>query len=243
MERYKFSNLKDFDINSQAACYLSSLNLPYKTLISLLKTDDFYLKHFALINLNSIDDIGVNLLFFNLTGQDGKIRECSSSKIKDFIYENPKLSVYLEKYADIVVKSLNDINPQVCRNMIETLRLTNNNDLFIKKVLKTINSILNEVNIKKAVKSYKFNKQIFNLYWNLYALENILHKNMVDISDIYLLLESISKAGNYTIRERAAKIVLKMNFLGFDMTQFQNILSNDENFYVRIAINSSHIQE
>ena len=138
MKRYKFNNLKDFDTNSQAACYLSGLNLPYKTLLALLKTNDFHLKHFALINLNSIDDQGMDLLFLNLTGQDGKIRECASSKIKDFISDNSKLSSYLEKHSDITAQSLNDINPQVCRNMVDALRYINNNDLFIEKVLKKL---------------------------------------------------------------------------------------------------------
>ena len=242
MKRYKFNNLKDFDTNSQAACYLSGLNLPYKTLLALLKTNDFHLKHFALINLNSIDDQGMDLLFLNLTGQDGKIRECASSKIKDFISDNPKLSSYLEKHSDITAQCLNDINPQVCRNMVDALRYINNNDLFIEKVLKKINSIMNEVDITNAVKSYKFNKQIFNLYWNLYALENILHKQMKNPRQIFSLINTASKAGNYTIRERIAKIVLKMDSLGFDMVEYKKELSQDENFYVRVAISSSHIR-
>lgn len=241
MKRYKFNNLKDFSTNTKAACYLESLNLPYKTLLGLLKTDEFHLKYFALVNLNSIDSAGMDILIFNLTGQDSKIRESASLNIKNFILKNPSLIKHLEQNLETVSNTLNDVNPQVCRNMIEVFGLFQHKDALAKKILSKINLILKEVDIENTTKSHKFNKFLFNLYWNLYGLENLISQNSSAVEPVFQIIKELVKASNYTIRERAAKIILKLESCGFEVEDLKNILKNDENFYVRIAISQSSL--
>ncbi len=236
MKRYKFNNLKDSETNTQAACYLSSLDLPYKTLIGLLKTDDFHLKHFALINLKNIDAKGMELLIFNLINQDSKIRETSSLRIKCFVLENKSLISHFERNIPTICQSLNDVNPQVCRNIIDVLPLVENKNILIGKILEMINSILAEVDIENIVKNHKFNKKVFNLYWNLYAIESLISQDFQYFEQLLEILGPSSKANNYTIRERAARIIAKLEKNNFDITKFKNRLIDDENFYVRAAL-------
>ena len=76
-------------------------------------------------------------------------------------------------------------------------------------------------------KKYIKNKQYFKLYWSLETL-----KNFYKFADENLLQDILSRSAKeeeYTVREKAAQIIL----LSDKFSSLQEILINDSNYYVR----------
>ena len=79
------------------------------------------------------------------------------------------------------------------------------------------------------IKKYVINKQLFKLYWCLEALK--LFAKDVDKALLFSILEKSSKEREYTVREKAAEIIAKVDDSMFD--ELKKTLQNDENYYVR----------
>lgn len=211
--------------------------IPYATLLEFLSGEDFEQKHFALTFITTLknpDDL--KLFINNLVDQDTKIRETSSFRINDFVLENNSLMIFLDKCPGIILRTANDVNPQVCRNICSLLNLSQNKEYLIEKILDKLESLIENTKTIKF-KSHKVNKDIFNLYWNFFALENLLSKNLTQIERLTELLINGANYRDYTIRERVAFLAKKLYSLGFQqILPVIQKLQNDENFYVRKAI-------
>jgi hypothetical protein len=73
------------------------------------------------------------------------------------------------------------------------LPLVEKQNILIGKILEMINSILAEVDIENIVKNHKFNKKVFNLYWNLYAIESLISQDFNILSNFLKSLDHHQK--------------------------------------------------
>lgn len=211
--------------------------IPYEELLDFLSGEDFEQKHFALTFITSlINTSDIELFIRNIVDQDTKIRETASFRINDFILENNSLMEILDKYPETILRTTDDVNPQVCRNICSLLHLSQNKEYLIEKILIKIEILLENTKAIKF-KSHKVNKDVFNLYWNFFALENLLSNEFSQIEKLALILLDSANYKDYTIRERVAFLTKKLYSLKFqEALPVIKKLENDENFYVRKAL-------
>lgn len=211
--------------------------IPYEKLLEYLSGEDFEQKHFALTFITTLKNHNdLELFIQNLVDQDTKIRETASFRINDFISENSSLMVILDEHPEIILRTANDVNPQVCRNISSLLHLSQNKEYLIEKTLNKLEMLIESTKAIKF-KSHKVNKDVFNLYWNLFALENLTSKDLSQIKQISTLLINGSNYRDYTIRERIAFLAKKLSSFGFqEVSPAIEKLQNDDNFYVRKAL-------
>lgn len=196
-------------------------------LIELLKNGSVAEKQASVLKLETLtskDD--AEILMQNLTGCDGKIREAVSFRLPEFVSQSPE---YFTNFVEIFLEAIIDINGNICRNTISALTYLKNFNGFCTNFCQKLSE--RTLKLAKFAKTfdpqdgkYKVNKEIFKLYW---YLETIYHfTDFIEIKDIILETKDIS---DYTIREKTAKILSKLN----DFEQIKQELKQDENYYVR----------
>ena len=183
--------------------------------------------------MTSQDD--ADILVQHLTGQDGRIREVSAFKINELIKTHAD---YFQKQEIILtfLKGITDVNPTVCRFIIDALLFINDKKIVIDYLLEQTRQLFVSINkAEKGVKKHILNKQIFKLYWSLEALVVYLYKEnkFIAISDIEDILDEGVNFEEYTIREKIHKLLYC--FKSADCEKYIKKLENDENFYVRIG--------
>lgn len=228
------------DENFNEAFKLIDANLTHNELIELLKNGNIPQKQIAAIRLDTLKSIfDADVLISNLTGQDGKIREVVSLKIKEFL-SNPQtkdffLSTDIDLLSSKFIDALTDINGNICRNIIEALIYLENCqqfvDLFNKKLIYLINQLLDKIkDFDLQEGKYKINKEVFKLYWCLEAVN--IYFNKISTTDLKEILNVTKSIQDYTIREKTAKI-LTHELFDKDLIKIRNELKNDSNYYVR----------
>lgn len=212
-------------------CFEPNLNSNYETLINQLSSEDIKVKHYAVLELEEIrSEADAKLLVLNLVGQDGKIREAIAFKINDF-FENPDLRQFFidEEIFAVLLQGIMDINGNVCRHIC-TLECEEFNQYLSKKLPSEIDAILARIKeLEVDEKQYVISKRNFQLYWCLEALCNIINK--VEFAQIKDILFVTAGFNDYTIREKTAKIVAKLD--NSEQDELKEKLQNDENYYVR----------
>lgn len=219
--------------NFNTALKLCETNYSHEELIRLISSENIVEKQIAVLSLNEIKSLNdAMILGSNLVGQDGKIREAVAFKINEFII-NPTYSQYFEneKIYEILFEGIMDINGNVCRQIVG---LCNENKGFKKYLCEKLPERLKKILVKiedlcADEKQYVISKRNFQLYWALEALFNCIDEIQIGlISDI---LSETAEFEDYTIREKTAKILSKLNNQEF--VKLKNSLKNDENYYVR----------
>jgi len=235
LNRGYYNNL---DENFEQAFEMSEKNFTHEELISLLKYGNIAQKQIAALKFDYVNNSeDAKILLSNLTGCDGKIREAVALKINQILnnFEDTKLffsSICAETLADASI----DINANICRLAVDSaILLKDNNDFstkYVSKLIKFLNEALKELD--KFIfrdKKYIINKQVFKLYW---CLEGIKYfQEFIDEKELERILTVCSEQKEYTIREKAAQIISISN-------KYQNLKNkflNDENYYVRAALN------
>lgn len=218
----------------------SNLRGKYNDLIALLGSNDIKKKHFAVLELEEIKSRNdAKILVSNLINQDGKIREVVAFKINEFC-QNPQ---YIEYFIDedifsTILQGIMDINGNICRYIV-TCGLFNNKDFqayLCSKLPESIIKILEVIQkLDKNEKQYKISKRNFQLYWCLEALSNII--DVISFDAIKQILFETGEFEDYTIREKTAKILSKIN--NPEIENLKNKLKNDENYYVRRFLESN----
>lgn len=242
MNKYNnFSNIiqTDDNFNVELEAYnISLMDYTKDDILRILAENNDEKKIVAIINLKSIDNkFEADLILSHLTGQDGRIREAVSYILAEL---NPS-DFYLDvKSINTLLNGILDINPNVVRNLISFIDKSPN---LKEKLLKPIEIKTNEIlsnlskfiredspffeNISKSNKNHAKNRLTFNLYW---LLETI---SILDVNKIENLQEILTKTSNfidYTIREKTAKILSKMEI---KPPKLLRKLKNDENIYVK----------
>ena len=229
----------DENFNVEFEAYKISLqNYNKDDILSILAENNDEKKIVAIINLKSIDNkFEADLILSHLTGQDGRIREAVSYILAELSPSNFYLD---EKSINILLNGILDINPNVVRNLINFI---SKSPKLKQELIKPIKFKTEEIllslekfvkidspffeNKSKSNKNHAKNKLTFNLYW---LLETI---SILDVNRIENLEDILTKTSNfidYTIREKTAKILSKMENKPPELLRK---LKNDENIYVK----------
>lgn len=206
----------------------------HEELVKELLSDDEIKKQLCIINLKNITSTKeAETLISNLTGKGGPIREVTAIKINEFM-NSTDLSIYFQsdKIIDTLIKAITDVNPTVCRNIIDCLDRIENKQYLKQNLFKKIFTILDELKEFRQIKSHLLNKKTFNLYWCLEALINIIPFTGGD-KDFEAILVSTCDFNDYTIREKTAKILSMTQDKNATIEELTEKLKNDENIYVR----------
>lgn len=220
-------------------CFEPNSKYNYDDLINLLSSEDIKEKHFAVLELEEIrSEHDAKLLISNLVGQDGKIREAVAFKINEF-FKNPNFAKFFtnEDNFAVFLQGIMDINGNVCRHIC-ALECEGFNQYLSRTLPEEINKILARISELEAnEKQYVISKRNFQLYWCLEALCNIIEE--VEFAKIKDILFKTAEFNDYTIREKTAKIVAKLEDPEWD--ELKEKLKNDENYYVRNYLRKSKI--
>lgn len=231
------SYTQTLDENFNIAFNLYENDYSHIDLIEMLKNGSDVEKQISALKLDTItSEYDASVLVQNLTGQDGKIREAVSYKIKEFIdNEDYRKYFYSIKNYDIFLKAITDINGNICRNVISSIcNLKDNQELcnhFINGLTRLTEDLADKVaqfDIQDG--KYKVNKEVFKLYWCLETLYNF--HNKVDMTVLKSILLKTKSVEDYTIREKTAKI-LSRNFDDNELIKIREELKQDKNYYVR----------
>ncbi len=170
-----------------------------------------------------------DLLAFHQTGQHGLIREACSQKINEFM-KNPLCLKFFQtkEISLILLKAVNDINPNICRTIIEVLPFIEDKDYFLHNLYERFEEVFEE--LEKLKRSNWYTKKLFNLYWCLEALAVL----QAPVNErLEAVLERCSRFRDYTIREKTAMVISLLQQSSPVIESIKEILKNDENFYVK----------
>lgn len=190
--------------------------------------DNVFDKIFSILDnddLNSHEEF--NEIISNLTNKPAPLREACAYKLEDI-----NLDKYIdEKTTDVILNAVVDINPNVSRSVCKTIQKSVKlQKMLYNKLVLAINDILSQIsdNEKKSNnKSHAKNKMFFSLYWLLEALFVCIDRKCDN--DIIKILHSAILFSDYTIREKAAKIISKLDNPPYELVEK---LKSDTNFYV-----------
>ena len=220
------------EANFNTAMNLSDAKYDYEALMELLASEEVVKKQIAILELDEIKTKNdAQILVSNLVGQDGKIREAVAYKVNEFS-QNPQYRELFqgEFFYEIYLEAIMDINGNVCRNIVSIANIKGFTEYLCEKLPERINEILEEIaEIDSQTRQYVISKRNFQLYWSLEALYNII--DTIDFEKIKNILFKTSEFYDYTIREKTAKIIAKLNYTEFE--ELKNKLKNDDNYYVR----------
>lgn len=231
------SYYETLDENFVQALKLYEENYSHEELIELLKSGNIVQKQIAALRLNEIKStFDADVLVANLTGQDGKIREAVSMRLKEFMSDEKFIHYFqVAKNYDVFLDAIIDINANICRNVISAIsNLKNDSDFceyFCPNLTKLTFDLLEKIKeFDFQDGKYKVNKEVFKLYWCLETIYEFYDKiNFSDLKQIILQSKNIEE---YTIREKSAKILTR-NFDDYELNQARLELKNDRNYYVR----------
>lgn len=187
-------------------------------------------KQICILKLSTIKSQDeANVLVHHLTQHHGLIREATAQKINEFL-STKEYSMYFQTkvIADSLLKAVNDINPNICRTIIEVLPCLKNKNYFLSNLYERIEVVFAE--IEKLKRSNWYTKKVFNLYWCLEALAVL--KAPIDEKLESVLCRS-AKFRDYTIREKTAMVISMLNNTSTEIDKIKAVLKNDDNFYVK----------
>ena len=237
MDFYKNMNsgfYNDLDENFNEAYKMSEREFSHEELILMLENGNIPQKQIAALKFDYIkSEKDAEMLLSNLIGCDGKIREAVALAINRVLLNDCSAkSFFNSDSAQVFAKSSIDINANICRISIDNAVLLKSNEDFSRIYTKNIVEYIDEAfcELDKFIfrdKKYVINKQVFKLYWSLEALKVFLE--YVDSDKLTQLLEKSIEQKEYTIREKAAQILIVCN----KFPDLYKKLQNDENYYVR----------
>lgn len=219
------------DFNTALNIYENSHSREY--LLELLKNGSIAEKQASAIQLDKICSPKEAEIFINnLTGCDGKIREAVSFRLKEFLPQNPE---FYEKFANIFLEAIIDINGNICRNTIEAIQSLKKSPNFIKEfcpklIKKTLQIIPPILSFDIQEGKYKINKEVFKLYWYLESVSTFVE--FIAPEDLLEILTKTKNIKDYTIREKTAKILSEIK-ISPNFDKLKEELKQDENYYVR----------
>ena len=205
----------------------------------ILAGNDDILKSALLLNLNEIDEKIAKLLIFNLTNQSGPVRELCAYRFGELIeeyknyFQNPKT-------LDTILLALNDVNPNVVRFILPSLKYFDDKKYLFDNLIQKISKLYSEVSNKLRrgkEQEHIFTKKCFKIYWSLEGIKHlisfdpsIVYKEQKIREDFQGLLKSLCYIEEYTIREKVAQIV---NMLPKSkINDIKLILNRDDNYFV-----------
>lgn len=219
----------------EKTCEFCERNFTHKELMEVLRGDVDSQKQICLLKIDTLESQKeADLLVFHLTGHHGTVRESAAQKINEFVLgkisPNGKYNnLFQTKYVmDSILLAVNDINPNICRLIIETLPAIEDKAYFLEKLYARFECVFEE--LEKLKRSNWYTKKLFNLYWCLEALAVIAAP--VD-SRLESVLNRSGRFRDYTIREKTALVLLGLGETPLALEELKKLLKNDHNFYVK----------
>lgn len=224
------------DENFNQALKLFEKDIPNHELFEMLKNGNIVQKQISALKINSLENTDqAKILVKNLTGQDGKIREAVSLKILELMSSNQQKYFCDKSIYNTFLKAIIDVNSNVCRNIIASVKLLQNDENFCRhftqNLLNLTQNLLDEVkkfNFQDG--KYKVNKEVFKLYWCLETIYEFAEK--IDMTILKHIIKQTKNINEYTIREKTAKILSKIHN-DPELLQIRDELKKDKNYYVR----------
>ncbi len=226
---------KDLDTNFEIAYELSEKDFSHNELIVMLKNGNIPQRQIAALKLDTLLNLeDAKILFSNLTGCDGKIREAVALKINQLLKNKTCLFDFFN-FPEIFADATIDINGNICRLCIESATylkdFKNFSNLYTEKIIKFSLEALQELdNFIFKDKKYVINKQLFKLYWCLEAIKYFY--SYIEDKKLNEILTKASLQNEYTIREKVAEILN----ISKKFPDLYNNLQKDENYYVKFAL-------
>lgn len=223
---------KDLDTNFEQAYNMSEKEFSHEELLAMLKTGNIPEKQIAALKFDYVKTAtDSKALVQNLTGCDGKIREAVALKINQIITTDENSRQYF-CYPEIFADAAIDINANICRLVVDSAKLLKSDKDFSQRYTQRILCFTNQAldELDKFIfrdKKYVINKQLFKLYWCLETLKDF--HELVDSKLLDEILARSTAQSEYTIREKAAELILAANI----RNELYEQLKNDENYYVR----------
>lgn len=224
---------------TEKACELCEKELSFSELFEYIKNGNDSEKQICILKISHLESQDeADMLLFHLTNQHGTVREAAAEKINELMKQNPDFF-----QNDFAIKkfllAVNDVNPNICRLIIDILPLlySDKKENFLDALYDLTLKVTDEADkLNVRNRSHVYTKKIFNLYWCLEAISetaNVVCEKLVDI------IKRNYNSDEYTVREKIAKIVRKMNNPEFG--DILNILKTDENFYVRFQAGAEYL--
>ena len=195
-------NISDFE----KSCEFCEKNYSNSELYEFLKNGSDMEKQLSALQIETVSTPDeAKILMSNLTGVDGKIREAVSFKLKCFMQDKDTAKIFNKsEFYDIFLDAVIDINGNICRNVISAITNLKDDENFSEYAKSAIieRSFAVLEKIKKFSykdKKYVKNKELFKLYWYLYALTIF---DFDDKNNLLPLLKACSKVDEYTIQEK-----------------------------------------
>ena len=237
MQNLNNTYYETLDENFEQALKFYETNYTHEQLIEMLNAGNIVQKQIAALRLDTVTSkTDARILTENLTGQDGKIREAVSLRLKEFMADSALINYFknsdcYKKFLDAII----DINGNICRNIISAVSNLKNDEnfcsIFCPKLLNLTSELTDIVSkFDFSDGKYKVNKEAFKLYW---CLETIyVFFDSFSIEELKPILMKTKNIGEYTIREKTAKILTNY-FEDKDLSKIKEELKNDSNYYVR----------
>ena len=231
------SYYETLDENFNRALELYEKDFSHDELYEFLRNGNIVQKQIAALRICAVtSENDADVFMANLVGQDGKIREVVSFRLNEFMKNKAVHKFFLKsENVDIFLQAIIDINGNICRNIISAISELQDypqfTECFCPKLTDLTKKLVANVNeFDFADGKYKVNKEVFKLYWcleTLYVFTNLIKFDI--LKEILMLTKSV---GEYTIREKTAKILTKLAN-DADLDAIRQELKHDNNYYVR----------
>lgn len=220
----------------EKACELCNKEYSYEETLNILKEGSDVEKQIAILKLQKIETLhDANLLVSHLTGQDGPIREVCAIKLNELISKKTFVILDNEQFYQTYTNAVCDVNPNICRCIIEILPKLNLNNYLIDLLIKKLENIFKRIETPDSDQKNFLTVRLFNLYWVLEAISETLinQTNFEQNEKLVTLLKKATEFNNYTIDEKVAKIIVSHNFENQNIDDLIKKLKDTQNFYVR----------
>lgn len=206
---------------------------------SYLMGEDEVLMQIALLNLQDVVSVDEAQKIVNtLTEHSSETREYAAFLINRLM-KNEEFVMYFngEFILDSFAKAISDVNPKVCRKIIEILPKYIEMKELYPLLVKNSFEFIGGLTEKNKNKNYQYNTLSFRLYWTIFALGYAVNEEYLNIyeTDLINLLKQLCLFREYTLREKAAYLAQKISSIRkiSEVEDCLKLCANDENFFVK----------
>ncbi len=211
-------------------------------LLSYLDGDDEVLMQITLLNLDSINSQNeAEKIIKTITEHSSETREYCAFLVNRLMKNESQREFFAgDIVLDRFAKAISDVNPKVCRKIIEILPLYKDIELLLPILIKNSYGFIEGLQEKNKNKNYQYNTLSFRLYWNIFGIACALNTDLYGKyeAEIIDLLKKLFEFKEYTLREKAALLAQKVNTLtkNKDIEKLLSQCHRDENFFVKEII-------
>ena len=228
------------DINDAINRFSSASN---EELFSYLDGNDEVLMQIALLNIKELQSLAdTKKIVSKLTEHSSETREYCAFLINRLM-KTEKYQKYFcgDFILDRFSKAVSDVNPKVCRKIIEILPYFEDLKKLFPLLINNAEIYINNLQEKNKHKNYQYNTLSFRPYWTIFALAYTINDNLLNEyeKELVKLVENISQFKEYTLREKSTLLAQKINSIR-NTDKISEILKkcqNDENFFVKELLN------